>query len=337
MKLLPFLCSAFLLMSCGGDPVGGNENPDNPNNENTENPDTPSESDKEWGEYAIPVSAPSGTKWTLHEASDEFNYKFEAGSPSVEFLDRWVDFYHKPWSGPAPTVWQKDHFYVEDGILKLFVSRPEDAPMVSVAKGDEKIEMQATYAACITSKHRVSYPAYVEAYAQIANSTMASDVWMLSSDDTQEIDIIEAYGSDRDNGGYGADRIHLSHHMFIRDPFTDYQPMDAGSWYRSPSGTIWREDYHRVGIYWRDPFHLEYYIDGQLVRIVSGENLIDPKGHNENGTGIDKEMDLIINMEDQSWRATQTPSLSPTSEELENRENQTFKVKWVRAYTAVEN
>lgn len=48
---------------------------------------------------------------------------------------------------------------------------------------------------------------------------MASDVWMLSPDDTQEIDIIEAYGGDRDGGGYGADRLHLSHHIFIRQPF----------------------------------------------------------------------------------------------------------------------
>jgi agarase len=31
---------------------------------------------------------------------------------------------------------------------------------------------------------------------------MASDVWMLSPDDTQEIDIIEAYGGDRDGGGF---------------------------------------------------------------------------------------------------------------------------------------
>lgn len=67
---------------------------------------------------------------------------------------------------------------------------------------------------------------------------MASDVWMLSPDDTQEIDIIEAYGGDRDGGGYGADRLHLSHHIFIRQPFKDYQPKDSGSWYKDDKGTL---------------------------------------------------------------------------------------------------
>lgn len=334
MTILPFLFSAFLLVSCGEESSGDNLDPENPNLEDSDSSDD--EPKREWDVYAVPVGAPSGTEWVLHDASDEFNYEFEAGEPTDAFLDNWINYYHSAWSGPVPTVWQKDHFYVEDGELKLFVTRPDDVETVEVSGTDGVVEMLGTYAACITSKHRIQYPAYVEAYAKIANSTMASDVWMLSPDDTQEIDIIEAYGSDRDNGGYGADRIHLSHHMFIRDPFTDYQPSDAGSWYCSPKGTIWREDFHRVGVYWKSPTHLEYYIDGELVRVVSGMEKIDPNGHNLDGTGIDKEMDLIINMEDQSWRALQDPSLSPTDEELENRDNQTFRVAWVRAYTAIE-
>ena len=137
---------------------------------------------------------------------------------------------------------------------------------------------------------------------------MASDVWMLSPDDTQEIDIIEAYGGDRDGGGYGADRLHLSHHIFIRQPFKDYQPKDLGSWYKDDKGTLWRDDFHRVGVFWKDPFTLEYYVDGELVRTVSGKDIIDPNNYT-GGTGLVKDMDIIINMEDQSWRAVKGLSL----------------------------
>ena len=42
------------------------------------------------------------------------------------------------------------------------------------------------------------------------------------------------------------------------------------------NGTIWRNDFHRVGVYWKDPFNLEYYVDGKMVRRVSGKNIIDP-------------------------------------------------------------
>jgi len=239
---------------------------------------------------------------------------------------------HNHWTGPAPTIWQRDHVSVSDGYLKIRASRPEDVPMKKVVSGPNTKELPGTYTGCITSKTRVKYPVYVEAYAKLSNSTMASDVWMLSPDDTQEIDIIEAYGGDRDGGGYGADRLHLSHHIFIRQPFKDYQPKDLGSWYKDDKGTLWRDDFHRVGVFWKDPFTLEYYVDGELVRTVSGKDIIDPNNYT-GGTGLVKDMDIIINMEDQSWRAVK--GLSPTDEELKNVEDHTFLVDWIRVYTPV--
>lgn len=292
----------------------------------------------EWDLYDIPVAAAAGEEWVLQESSDEFNYDAPATDKGAEFAKRWSDFYHNDWSGPAPTVWQRDHVWVADGMLQIKASRPEGVESVTVTSGTESKQMPATYTGCITSKERVSYPAYVEAYAKLSKSTMASDVWMLSPDDTQEIDIIEAYGGDRDTGAngkkfYGADRLHLSHHVFVRDPFQDYQPTDGGSWYTDNRGTLWRDDFHRIGVYWRDPFHLEYYVDGKRVRVVTGESIIDPKGFTD-GTGLNKDLDIIINMEDQSWRAL--GGLSPTDAELENEADCTFKVDWIRVYKLVE-
>ena len=160
-------------------------------------------------------------------------------------------------------------------------------------------------------------------------------VWLLSPADTQEIGILEAYGGGDSEGSgssqdWFAQRIHISHHGFIRNPFQDYQPTDAGSWYHD--GTIWNQDFHTYGVYWIDPWNLEYYIDGKLVRTVSGKEIIDPKGFT-NSAGLSKEMDIIIDSEDQDWRSNQ--NLTPTDNELANNENHTYRVDWIRIYKPV--
>lgn len=292
----------------------------------------------EWAAYPVPVTPESGKVWQLQSSSDEFDYSAPSDNKGSEFNAKWSDYYHNTWTGPSPTYWQHDHVWVVDSKLKIKASRPDSAPMMSVTCGERTEEMQATYSGCITSKQRVSYPAYVEAYAKLSASTMASDVWMLSADDTQEIDIIEAYGGARNTGDnnrqfYGDTYLHLSHHVFIRDPFQDYQPMDDGSWF-TRNNTVWRNDYHRVGVYWRDPWHLEYYVDGEKVRTTSGKSMIDPYNYTD-GTGLSKEMDIIINMEDQSWRAID--GMSPTESELRNEENCTFNVEWIRVYKLVDD
>ena len=53
------------------------------------------------------------------------------------------------------------------------------------------------YTGIISSKETVIYPLYVEAKVKIDNMVLANSVWLLSPYDTQEIDIVEAYGSDR--------------------------------------------------------------------------------------------------------------------------------------------
>ncbi|PWJ60557.1 agarase [Dyadobacter jejuensis] len=276
----------------------------------------------DWKDVPVPAAAGSGKKWKLQSLSDDFNYQAEAKNKGPEFLKKWTDFYHNNWSGPGLTIWDRAHSLVADGRLQIPASR---------VAGTNKVNT-----GCITSTERVIYPVYIEARAKISNSTLASDVWLLSPDDTQEIDILEAYGSSYSAGAkkdltWFAERIHISHHVFIRSPFQDYQPTDPGSWYYN--GTLWRNDYHRFGVYWKDPLHLEYYIDGKLVRTVSGLETIDPKNFT-GGTGLNKAMDIIINVEDQNWRSDQ--GYTPTDEELANREDHTFNVDWIRIYKPVD-
>ncbi|MBN3520707.1 hypothetical protein JYB62_11925 [Algoriphagus lutimaris] len=52
-------------------------------------------------------------------------------------------------------------------------------------------------------------------------------------------------------------------------------------------------------------------------------------------------MDIIINVEDQTWRSSpesglQSETYTPTDSELANVEDHTFRVKWIRVYKPVE-
>lgn len=271
---------------------------------------------KEWDIYPVPADPGKGYTWQLLPLSDDFNYTAEATDKGPEFTAKWKDTYHNSWQGPGLTQWRRDHSWVKNGHLVIAASRKP---------GTRKV-----YAGIITSRERVIYPLYVETRARLSNLVLSSGVWMLSPDDTQEIDIVEAYGSDRPDQKWYAERIHLSHHVFIRAPFQDYQPKDPGSWYYN--GTVWREEFHRYGVYWQDPWHLEYYIDGQLVRTVSGQDIIDPYNFTK-GTGLNKAMDVIIDAEDQDWRSDE--GLTPTDEELADDSKRFFYIDWIRFYKPV--
>jgi len=286
---------------------------------------------QDWKDITVPANPGQGKVWQIQDdISDDFNYNFEATSTSATIGEKWTNFYHNAWTGPQPTVWKRNHVYVEDGAMKIKASKGAD---ITFSSGGQSYTMPATNLGCATSTKQVQYPVYIETRVKIMKSVLASDVWLLSSDDTQEIDICEAYGGNRwTNDWFSNKRLHLSHHVFIRSPFQDWQPNDEGSFYTDGS-TIWSDGYHRIGVYWKDPWNLEYYVDGKLVRTRSGVEQIDPKGYT-NGTGLSKPMDIIINTEDQTWRAIQ--GLTPTNEEMANAENNTFKVDWVRVYKPVD-
>ncbi|WP_050813283.1 hypothetical protein [Aquimarina agarivorans] len=235
---------------------------------------------RDWDNVPIAPNAGSGRVWELQEAvSDDFNYTFEATMNRANFgppgqAAKWYNQYHdqpdgrpNTFPGPGPTIWTRDHVSVSGGTLNIIASR---------IRGEAKIVNNvqtydaASRSGCMTSLNRVIYPVYAEARVQIMNSMLASDVWLLSPDDTQEIDIIEAYGGTRDDGRnqFFAERIHLSHHVFIRQPFRDYQPRNINSFWRRRAVSQWGGRTVNIGVYWVPPTRLEYYIDGQLQRIV---------------------------------------------------------------------
>ncbi|MFY0601569.1 MAG: carbohydrate-binding protein [Cyclobacteriaceae bacterium] len=271
---------------------------------------------QDWAGIAVPANPGQGNSWELQSnISDNFNYVSSEGNRPSQFTSKWVASYHNAWTGPGKTQWNSAQAWTNGSQLGIQAQR---------VPGTDQV-----YCGIITNKTRIQYPVYFEISAKIMDQTLANAFWLLSPDDTQEIDAMEGYGSSRPDQVWFAERMHLSHHVFTRPPnFQDYQPLDAGSWYYN-GGIPWRNDYHRYGCYWKDPWNVEYYIDGQLVRTVSGPAIIDPNGYT-NGTGLNKAMDIIIDCENQTdWRP------GPTDAELADDSKNIFWVDWMRVYKPV--
>lgn len=312
-----------------------------------------------WQRIPIPTDASPGREWQLQEdLSDDFAYEFKSTNELATINGKWRNYYFGPWSGPGTTTWRHENVAVSNGKLRIHASRMagEKKSFAADQDGDgspEELNLPATRLGCITSLAMVESPAYIEARVKIPNAVLAANVWLLSADSTQEIDILESYGGrgDDNRNDWLAQKVHFSHHVFIREPFQDYQPKDNSTWYKHPrlnskrGGGYWTGRYHRFGVYWRDPTHLEYYLDGKLVKTTSGLNDtaeqggIDPLGYTRDTsgerTGLNKPMQIIINMEAQTWNAA--AGRTPTDKELKRKGDHTYLVDWVRVYKPVES
>lgn len=230
---------------------------------------------------SLPKHLQDGTVWEFQKKlSDDFNYNFSPSDKKTKFgKGKWINFYQSNWDGPGTTYWKYNHVFVDGNDLILKASRwkganeeqPKTKRFNKMNKPNEGIS-----AGCITSTKTVKYPVFIEAKSSVANIVLASDVWLLSQDATQEIDIMECYGGKEPGNSHFAKSIHISHHSFIRKPFTDYQPRDKGAWYNRNGVSGWGEycwnngdrKYVKTAVYWKSPVHFEYFIDDKLVRVL---------------------------------------------------------------------
>ncbi len=296
---------------------------------------------QDWTGIAIPATPPSGMVWELNPISDSFNYESTGSNRPTEFTSRWNDLYINNFSGPSNTSFHKDHSWTTNGYLNIHAALDSQFSII--------------YTGCISSKVQMTYPMYMEARVKQANCMLANNIWMISSDETEELDMLESYPNSQTGREWLDQRIHLSHHVFIRSPFTDYQPRDEeevfGTWYYENDRTSWRGEWFDIGVYWVNPHHVEYYINGNKVRTIkkNTHNFIGPDGNLSEhttdfdaidkygytgGTGLSKPQHIIINMEQQSWLSNL--NIYPTSDELDdaNGKNQ-FLIDWIRVYDAV--
>ena len=248
--------------------------------------------------------------WTLQpNVSSEFNYN--EGKASTEFSNNWQDKFFNGWTGPGITRYTPGQSSISGGEL-IFKAN---------------IVGNTIQTGCVTSKEKAVYPLYMEVRVKLSESVLSSAVWMLSEDSTEEIDNLEAFG-DKSNT-YFSRRLHLSHHVFIRSPFQDYQPTGDATWYADDKNTIWSDDYHNYGVLWEDPWSLSYYVDGKRVRKTPVAE-IDPLNYT-GGAGLTKPMHMIISAAAQSWRENQGVTfLTDPSVTTESRT--IMRVDWIRVY-----
>lgn len=284
---------------------------------------------QDWIGIAVPAEqGNTNITWELVDAlSDSFNYETPSGSnKGATFNAKWEDGFINPWPGFGNTTWTPNNSKVTGGNLEL------KATSLNAANNTNNFS-------AIHARTEIIYPVYIETRMKIMNSVMANAVWLLSSNSREEIDIVEAYGSSFSESlgasrDWFARRMHLSHHTFSAGG-ADYQPTDSGSWYLLPvaDGQYWRNDFHRVGMYWRDPFHLEYYIDGNLVRTVSGASIIDPNEH-LGGNGLSLPETIIFSGAAQQWQVN--AGVYPTVNELAVEADNIFQIDWIRTYKRID-
>jgi len=270
---------------------------------------------QDWSEIPVPADPGDGFIWELADNySDDFNY---AGKASEEFTSKWNHKYHNAWTGPGLTEWNSNHSDVADGNLIITVSRKQ---------GTDKV-----LCGVITSKTKLIYPIYMEAKIKASNQVLSSNFWLLSEDDTRELDILEVYGGDRDDQTWFAQRMSTNFHIFERDPKSNaiLNNFDDQTHHTLPGLEPWRNDFHRYGVYWKSPTHITFYIDGEEKNTFTDVNM---ESYDDNY--IDREMFMIIDTEDHAWRSDQ--GLVATNEELADESKNKMLVDWVRVYKPIE-
>ncbi len=277
---------------------------------------------QDWGGVPVPADPGNGKVWQLQTSfSDDFNYTGKSG----QFTGKWNDTYINGWSGPGLTEWINNHSWVADGNLIIRASRKP---------GTNKV-----YCGVVTSKTPVMYPVYTEARILVSNLELSSNFWMLSPDDRREIDMLEVYG--------GASQIWFAQHMstnfhvFFRNPDnsirSDYNDQTHNA---LPGNALWRNGWHRFGVYWKSPTDITFYIDGQQTSNGSWAQVImidkDYTGATLDKSiyNMDREMFLIIDTEDHKWRSDQ--GIVATDEDLADDTRNRMYVDWVRTYKPVD-
>ncbi len=277
----------------------------------------------------VPADAGEGMRW---EADPELSVGFDRGEKAAALGSAWTDRYINAWAGPGRGVFSPEHSRVHRGNLEL-VAQAVPGP------GGKNLKLGV-----VSSAEAVSYPIYVEARMRASPLVLSSNFWLLSEDDVQEIDVVEVYGTRGGAGGAGgsagagnaagADAAGIAgsnYHFFERDPDTNAVIRDHGhdGHHHPPAdGVAYRDGFHTFGVFWRDPFHVEFYYDGTLVRTLERDGISD-----FDGTGFSRPMRIILDLEEHDWRVKS--GITPSPERLADPEQNRLWVDWIRVLRPV--
>ncbi|WNJ18801.1 family 16 glycosylhydrolase [Pontibacter sp. G13] len=272
---------------------------------------------QDWSGLPVPPDAGAGNTWELlEEFSDDFNYSSKTDSI---FTSKWNDDYHNGWNGPGLTHFDPNQSEITGGNLVIMAARRPNTNKVNCG--------------VITSKTQVQYPVYTEARIKVSSLVLSSNFWMLSQDDTREIDVIEVYGSDRPDQSWFASHMSTNYHIFERTSTQILNDFSNQQHHALPGNEPWRNDFHTFGVYWKSPTEITFYIDGQEKNTFTEQNM-----ETYDGNYIDRPMFMIIDTEDHDWRSNPSngnPLVVATDAELADTTKNKMLVDWVRTYRPV--
>jgi agarase len=283
-------------------------------------PGGPAPEDSDWGQLEVPAPLSDGQAWVLDETlSDRFNDE----STAKAFAEKWRLGKPDGWLGPGATHFSDDHVALDGGNLHVFASRVPEVKQGRPRQVKADFTTARTvYTGYVTSHHTLRPPAYTEARLKASATPLSSNFWLLSDDNTNEIDVVEVYG---DTDWF---RTHPSNniHIFLRDDHGDIkQDLAKQGHHPLPEGVGADEDFHRYGVHWISDTQVDFYLDGEKVRTLHlPDEIEDP-----DGDYLHEPLRLIFDLEAHTWRKQEG---IPTDEQLDDDRANRMVVDWVRTY-----
>ena len=191
-------------------------------------------------------------------------------------------------------------------------------------------------AARIHSRTKISYPMYTEARIKSAHISAYNTYWLNNgnSTDRDEIDIIEN-NSKPSCGCQPNFPLQMNSQYFHADSAkTPVQIRNEDNFNQNNlsavnplKGVKWNEDYHTFGVWWKDAYNIQFYLDGELAgKVTVGQ---DRSGKTYTDRKFTRDLEIIFDL----WTADETwlGGLASKSDLGDNTIN-TMKVDWVRTW-----
>ncbi|MGM8362049.1 T9SS type A sorting domain-containing protein [Flavobacterium sp. ARAG 55.4] len=265
---------------------------------------------QDWNGIPIPAAAGAGKQWQIMDyISDSFNYN---GKTGTAFTTKWKDSYVTSWKGPGLTNFVPANSTVNGSELQVIGSR----------------QAGTTYGVncgVVTSKAAIGYPCFIEVSMKPGMTSLANNFWLISADQTREIDIIEIYG----HTDWFRRRMPSNYHIFdtTTSPPTDLTGNSHQQFHQTATASDLTTGFNRYGIHWINATRVDFYLNGVRVR----ELTVDARG--TDGQAMIQPMHIVLDTENHEWLTN--AGTHPTNAQLSNTAINRNRYNWIRAYKTV--
>ncbi|WP_245764333.1 LamG domain-containing protein [Salegentibacter agarivorans] len=306
------LCMVFLLgAGCQTDDDNVQKEPEE-NEQGGENPDEETDPEKEPTTADFENMDPDLPSFvSIDDTTPEDMQWIKVDGLTDEF-DSWDEIkWFKPlWNYDVPVQMKAENSGVADGNLWIKATLDEGAE-----RWFETSRVQ--------SKEQISYPMYTESRIRTAHISAYNTFWLNNGDisNRNEIDVIE--NNSKPSCGCQPDFPWQMNSQYFHVIDDDTRREKGNFDNRNLSnanpgkGIKWNEEYHIVGVWWKDATHIQFYLDGEPAGSVVSER------------DFTRDLNLIWDL--WTFDADWLGGLAKKEDLLDDSIN-TMKVDWVRTW-----